>query len=180
MSDIANIIVAMRRDYARDTGGTGLPVGCTPEEIGELVRRSTTLLGTAPCRQYIDLLRQLDGIMYDGNTIYAHKTHPLYGPGAVTSRAVGSPDIDGFVELNQLYRERYRVESEVMIYGSNEVWLFIGYGESRFCYIPSGYPVWGEPLVAHVDKEFATFNEMLLDIFEQLLERAHDRGEIAS
>ncbi len=177
MENFANILLAMSYHHCRMNNGSGQPTGCTPAEVEHLLKQSAAAFGRQPCGQYIELLRQLDGIMYDGNVIYAHRTHPLFGPGAITSRAVGSPDIDGFVELNRFWRQRCRVDPDVLVYGGNEVYLYIGYGESRFCYLP-GYPLPGEPLVSHVDKAFPTFNDMLLDVFEQLLERARDRGEL--
>jgi hypothetical protein len=177
MSTIDDIVRALSFYYRRSNKGSGHPVGCTPAEVDDLLSRSAATLGVTPCGQYVELLRRIDGIVYDGNKIYAHRTHPLYGPGAVTSRAVGSPVINGLVELNQFWRDRCIVPRDVLVYGGDEVYLFVGSGEDRFWYTPNiGEP--GTELVSHVSREFATFNEMLLDAFRHLLDRARDRGDI--
>ena len=177
MNNIADIIKAANCSSRRSNKSTGHPVGCTPSQIDDLLELCEHTFGIAPCQQYIEMLRMLDGIMYDGNTIYAHKTHPLFGPGAVTSRAVGSPDIDGFVELNNFWRERCEVPPDALVYGGNEIYLFVGFREERFCLVPDeALP--GENLICHIDLEFASFNEMLHHIFRHLLERARDRGEL--
>lgn len=177
MNTIDDIVRALSFYYRRSNKGSGQPVGCTPLEVDDLLSRSAATLGVTPCRQYVELLRMIDGVIYNGNIVYAHRTHPLYGPGAVTSRAVGSPMIDGLVELNQFWRDRCVVPRDVLVYGGNEVYLFIGFGEDRFCYIPNvGVP--GTELVSHIAHEFATFNEMLLYVFRHLLDRARDRGDI--
>lgn len=177
MKCIDNIIKAANSSYRRGNNGIGHPVGCTPAQINALLERCTAAFDLQPCHQYIEMLRMLDGIMYDGRLIYAHTTQPLFGPGAVTSRAVGSPDIDGFGELNRFWRNRCLVPADVFIYGGSEIYLYVGFGEDRFCFVPNeALP--REDLIVHVDREFGSFNEMLHAIFQQLVERARDRGDI--
>ena len=172
-----DIVNAAKAEYLRNNKGEGHPIACTDHEIRELRARFADVFSISPCRQYIDLLRMLDGIMYDGNVIYAHKTQPLFGPGAVTSRAVGFPQIDGIVELNSFWRERFIVPREAIVYGGNEIYHFVGFGENRFCLV-AAESVPGEDLVCHVDREFGSFDLMLQHVYRHLLRRARESGVI--
>jgi hypothetical protein len=68
---------------------------CAELEITKLCKRAEAKLGTALPKEYLDLLREVNGLNWNGLFIYASRPTPL--------RADPESTLDGVVEINLQY-----------------------------------------------------------------------------
>jgi len=120
-----------------------LPPPASKTQIDRLVKRSQKSLGAPPPEGYLDFLRQVDGLDFNGLMIYASSQLPDT-----------EPDVPGFVEINL---ERFRGD----LTGFERTLVF-GEDSQQFYALNLDSAVYrAETWPGTVLKVFKTFSELL-------------------
>jgi hypothetical protein len=95
--------------------GSDLQPAASDAQIKSLIDRAGKELNAAPSSEYLDFLRQTNGLDWNGVVIFASETVPIVGHADRT--------IAGLVEMNLGYRDDARF-ADLLVLGSNGMDLY--------------------------------------------------------